>query len=258
VSGRTPSLPAEEYQARSIDDSPRLMAQSYSLRYQVYCLERQFLPAADYPEGLEIDEFDRHSVHVGVVDAHGDLAATARVVDVTAAGPGLPLFRHCRIFATETELLNPDNHVVEISRLSMTRSYWRRRRDGLPERRDVRRDVFVTLLKAIYQATKRMEATHWLAATEKSLQRLVAHYGFPFRMIGPDASYGGPVNPYLMDLAEFDTVIASHRIPELDNFLVGLEREFRPPADRASSDGVFGHPHGESPRVATQLALALS
>ena len=160
-----------------------------------------------------MDDFDRHSVHVGVMDAWGTLAGTARVVKVTVAGPGLPLFQHCKIFAEETELLDPDNTVIEISRLSMSRGY-RRRQDGLPERRDVRRDVFLTLLKGVYQATKRLGATHWVAATEPSLQRLLAHYGFPFRAIGPECDYGGRVSPYLMNLAEFDEVILSRRVPD--------------------------------------------
>jgi len=56
------------FQARPIDDVPQLLENSYSLRYQVYCVERKFLPARDYPAGLEIDEFDRHSIHVGAVD----------------------------------------------------------------------------------------------------------------------------------------------------------------------------------------------
>ena len=81
----------------------------------------------------------------------------------------------------------------------MSRRYRRRPQHGVPERRDVRRQAFLILLKGIYQATKRMEATHWLAATEKSLQRLVEQYGFPFRVIGPEANYGGPVAPYLMN-----------------------------------------------------------
>lgn len=219
---------APYFTAREIDDSPALMEQSYALRYQVYCRERKFLPAEDYPNALEHDAFDRHSVHVGVLDAWGELAATARVVSLTKAGPGLPLFRHCRINPDETELLDPDHNVVEISRLSMSRRYRRRPQDGVPERRDVRRQAFLMLLKGIYQATKRMDATHWLAATEKSLQRLVEQYGFPFRAIGPEVNYGGPVAPYLMNLAEFDQVVLSHRIPELDDFLVGLERTLHP------------------------------
>ena len=71
-----------------------------------------------------------------------------------------------------------------------------------------------------------------MAATEKSLQRRVEGYGFPFRAIGPESDYGGPVRPYLMNLAEFDSVILSDRHPLLEDFLMGLEPEFRPYASR--------------------------
>jgi len=211
---------APYFLARPIDDSPELIAESYRLRYQVYCRERSFLAAEDYPNGQESDAFDRHSEHIGVLDPWGTLVATGRVVNLTQAGPGLPLFRHCRIFANETELIDPDNRVVEISRVAMSRRYRRKTAEGLPERRDIRGEAFLTLLKGVYHASKRMDATHWLAATEKSLHRLLEHHGFPFRVIGPPANYSGPVAPYLMNLAEFEDVVRSRRIPALDDFLV--------------------------------------
>jgi N-acyl amino acid synthase of PEP-CTERM/exosortase system len=245
------------FHARAIDDVPELMKDHYRLRYQVYCLERKFLPAANFPEGLEMDDFDRHSVHVGVMDAWGTLAGTARVVKVTVAGPGLPLFQHCRIFAEETELLDPDNTVIEISRLSMSRGYRRRQVDGLPERRDVRREVFLTLLKGVYQATKRLGATHWVAATETSLQRLLAHYGFPFRAIGPECEYGGRVSPYLMNLAEFDAVILSRRVPALDDIFDGLEPRFRPGSNRTTQPLGVGAAPGDARRFADRLVECL-
>ena len=39
------------------------MDQLLRLRYQVYCQEKQWLPADDYPDGREIDEFDAYSFH---------------------------------------------------------------------------------------------------------------------------------------------------------------------------------------------------
>jgi N-acyl amino acid synthase of PEP-CTERM/exosortase system len=214
--------PTSYFSAREIDDSPALMAQSYGLRYQVYCRERNFLPAEDYPNGLEKDAFDRHSVHVGVLDPSGALIATGRAVTL---GLGLPLFRHCRIFANETELIDPDYNVVEISRVAMSRTYRRPRVEGAVRGREVRGEAFLTLLRGLYHATKRMNATHWLAAVEKPLHRLLKQHGFPFRVIGPEANYAGPVAPYLMSLAEFDEVVLSGRIPTLDNF---LETECQP------------------------------
>ena len=42
-------------------DSEELLKEIYRVRYEVYCQECGFLPTSDYPDGLEIDEFDEHS-----------------------------------------------------------------------------------------------------------------------------------------------------------------------------------------------------
>jgi len=228
------------FQAVTLDDSPQLLEKSYRLRYQVYCLERKFLPAEDYPYGLELDEFDREAVHVGVVDPHGELAGTARVIHTGSTG--LPVLRYCTLFSNETVLNDAGNKVVEPSRLSISRNYTRRRDDGfygIPEvpdsteqakwpQRSNRGGVFGTLLKGLYQATKRLGATHWIVATEKSLQRRLVQFGMPFSLAGPESDFGGLVAPYIMSLAEWDEVILSRQIPALDDFLVGLEPEFTP------------------------------
>jgi N-acyl amino acid synthase of PEP-CTERM/exosortase system len=224
--------------ARTIDSQRALLEQSYRLRYQVYCLERKFLRAEDYPRGMEIDAFDPHAVHIGAIDSHGVLAGTARVV--RSSELGLPIFEHCVVFPYETEF-TPDNpRLVEVGRLSVSRSYRRRRGDqpalagaaslrpGGPgfagaDRRGRHEDVFLTLLKGLYQAAKRAGATHWLAATERPLQRMLAQRGFPFHQIGPDSDYFGIVAPYQMDLQEFEDVIMSGRYPDLEDFLVGFE-----------------------------------
>ena len=229
---------AHYFCARTIDGQRALLEQSYRLRYQVYCLERKFLPAENYPNGLEIDEFDRHAAHIGAIDSRGELAGTARVV--RSSELGLPIFHHCVIFPDETEF-TPDNpRLVEVGRLSVSRSYRRRRSDDPaiagpapgrrggtgfsgPDRRGQHEDVFLTLLQGMYQAAKRAGASHWLAATEKPLQRLLAQRGFPFHQIGPDSDYFGIVAPYQMDLQEFEDVIMSGQYPDLEDFLVGLE-----------------------------------
>jgi N-acyl-L-homoserine lactone synthetase len=201
-----------------IDNDPGLMDQSYRLRYQVYCVERAFLNAGDYPEQLERDEFDRYSLHVGVVDGQQALVATSRLIKVSMCG--LPLFRHCQIYPHETELYRETNRLVEVSRLCMSRQ--------LRQRGHGRASVAATLYRALYQASKRAGFTHWLVATEHSLQRLVTSFGFPFRPIGPRTDYFGPVAPFLMDLHEFDQVIVSGTRPVLSSFLDGLEPEFNP------------------------------
>jgi N-acyl amino acid synthase of PEP-CTERM/exosortase system len=220
-----------------IDDSPHLLAESHRLRYQVYCLERHFLPADQYPDEFEADIYDPHSVHLGVLNLKGEVAATARLVQRSEAG--FPMFDHCTIFPHVTAIDDPASTVVEISRLSVSRRYNRRagddfyglqgatmRPDG-PERRGGG-ELVMTLYKAVYQVSKRRGFTHWLAATERSLHRLITRYGFPFRPIGPETDYYGVVVPYLLDLGELDEIIVSGRIPLLKDFATGLEPEFSP------------------------------
>jgi N-acyl amino acid synthase of PEP-CTERM/exosortase system len=241
-----------------IDHIPQLLESSYRLRYQVYCLERGFLRSEDYPLGLEKDEFDCISSHIGAVDAHGELAGTARMVNNTAAG--FPLLRHCTIFPHEKSRDTATDRLLEVGRLSVSRHFRRRRSDGAliigdasnsrrsPEyhgadRRTARGDVLLTLLEAAYHHTKRIGATQWLAATEPSLQRVLARHGLPFRQIGPESDYFGLVAPYRMDVEEFDQVIRSGRFPELEGFATGPEPGFEPqPTGNRAQAGAAADP----------------
>jgi N-acyl amino acid synthase of PEP-CTERM/exosortase system len=229
-----------EFEARMLDDDPKLIEQSYRLRYQVYCIERQFLHAEDYPDGLERDTFDQNAIHVGAVDLAGGVAGTARLV-MPANSAGLPLFRHCTLFPDETTVDDAGNLVVEVSRVSISRHYTRRRddppfgqhraaetADGVAvartaDRRQRRAEPFVTLLKAIYHGVKQVGATHLIGATEASLHRWLLHFGLPYRLVGPTVEYYGSVAPYIMSLAEFDEVIIGRHFAALDDFPVGLE-----------------------------------
>jgi len=205
---------------RQIDSDPRLMDESHQLRYQVYCLERRFLDPDAYPDQRERDEFDRHSLHLGVLSPDGALLATARLVKVNVIG--LPLFRHCSIYPREHELFQESTRVAEISRLCVSKSL-RKRHIGTAS-------VAINLYRAIYQASKRNGFTHWLVATEPSLQRLLASLRVPFREIGPRTDYYGPVAPYVVDLSKWDQTILSRSLPALHTFLDGLEPQYRPMA----------------------------
>ena len=206
-----------EFHARAIDDDPRLLEQSYRLRYQVYCVERQFLDVASYPDQREVDEFDGYSVHVGAVDADGHLAGTARVI---RANPhGFPMFRHCAFFPEVQMLGAPQIVPVEVSRVAISRHYARHRGAG-PRRRT---EPFITLVKAIMQGAKRAGATHLIGATDAAFHRWLVHYGLPYRISGPLVDYYGPVAPCIMNLQELDEVVESRQFPALDGFPVGWD-----------------------------------
>jgi N-acyl amino acid synthase of PEP-CTERM/exosortase system len=215
------------------------MAQHYRLRYQVYCVEREFLHADDYPDQRERDEFDADSLHVGAVDALGELAGTARVI--RSKSKSLPMFRHCTLFPHVRTLDEPGCVVVEVSRVSISRDYARRRDEIHPpptepataaarasQRRRRRTEPFLTLVKSILQGAKRAGATHLIGATEASFHRWVVHYGFPFRVSGPEADYYGPVVPSILSLHELDDLILSGRFPALEGLPVGWDPEVWP------------------------------
>lgn len=230
--------PAPYFRALEIDDVPELLHASYQMRYQVYCIERNFLSPHYYPLAVETDVFDQHAVHIGVVNSEDVLVATARLVRRT--DDGLPMYGHCSLTFRDPVLADKNAPIVEVSRLAVSRRYNRRQGDehyalagGMRSNGEKRREggeIVMTLYRALYQASKRHGFTHWLAATERSLQRLVLRYHFPFVQVGPETDYFGMVAPYLMDLSAFDQEILSGKVPALRDFLVGLEPHLIPRA----------------------------
>jgi N-acyl-L-homoserine lactone synthetase len=197
------------------------MEQSYRLRYQVYCLERNFLNASNYPDQLECDDYDGCSLHAGVISRSRQLVGTLRLV--IGDTDELPLFRHCTISAECDHTLRRQGiHLAEVSRLCVSRAC---RDDQSGNSR-----VALSLFRAGYQTSKRNGVTHWLAAMEPSLHRLLSSIGVPFRIAGPVTDYFGPVAPYMCDLQEFDEIIVAGRRPRLRSFLDGLEPQFNPSA----------------------------
>jgi N-acyl-L-homoserine lactone synthetase len=230
---------ASEFRTRAIGDDPLLMDQSFRLRYQVYCLERHYLNPEDYPDERETDEFDSWSVHVGAVDASGELAGTARLIKANPAG--FPMFRYCEFFPEVRTLSQPETVAVEVSRVSISRHYVRR------ERRR-RSEPFLTLVKAIMQGAKRAGATHLIGATDAAFHRWLVHYGLPYRKAGPEVDYYGPVAPCIMSLHELDEVILGGRYASLDGFPVGWDPSLwpgyamQPPASVAIGAGWQQYP----------------
>jgi hypothetical protein len=52
----------------------------FKLRYDIYCLERSFLRADEFPEGIELDAFDNCSRHFAAYTLDELLIGTVRLV----------------------------------------------------------------------------------------------------------------------------------------------------------------------------------
>ena len=225
-----------------IVDTPELLEEIYRLRYHVYVRECHFLREEDYPDGRETDKFDAHSVHFAAIDDEGELAGSVRLVFDSPLG--LPFEDHCKrkLGAEAAEVDRPK--LAEISRLVISKSYRRRKNDGLyyePGSEDLKmsasqfmrrlRPMAFGMYRLVYQESKRRGITHWLAAMEDSLFRLLGTHGFVFRSIGEPIEYYGAVIPYLGEISKMEKLVQVYRPDYYQYFIEGLEPQFLPASD---------------------------
>ena len=210
----------------------------YQLRYDVYCLQKGFLDPENYPENFETDVFDKHSLHFGAFDDLGNALGTLRLVK--SSSQGFPMLGHCDIDVPDHILENAG----EISRLAVSTIIRKRKSDGeygmeiegdaldrrpinraINNRRQHRPDIVVGLYKSLYQESKRQGITHWLAAMEPGLLKLLRRFYFNFESIGPEVDYYGPVRPYIVSLETVEDQVYECSKPFYASFVKGLPPE---------------------------------
>jgi N-acyl amino acid synthase of PEP-CTERM/exosortase system len=234
-----PTVLTRYFESSRVDD-PDLLAAALRLRYQVYCQERHFLDPSQYPQQLETDPYDSHSVHFVGRHRYRKLAAsTARLV--LPSSLGFPLQQHCEFhpdFAFIGEAGHPAlQHYAELSRLAVSKRFLRRPGDTLyggPPRtpgaivapaaspQEVGPEIIAGLFKRMYHETKRLGVTDLVVAMEHSLYLLLRRMGYRFHAIGPVVDYYGPVMPYTKNIAELERDLYRCRRPVFDFMIEGL------------------------------------
>lgn len=208
------------------------LAQSFALRFQVFCRERGFYPPEDYPDGRESDACDPRALHFGAFDRAGAMAGTVRLIPFTAAD--IPLRRHCRLWPRWELGAEDHGRVAEISRLAISAAYRRRRQDGLyalatagpdggRERRGSRPELVFGLYRAMYHASKRVGIARWCAAMEPGLARQLRRLGVYFDAAGPENDYHGPVVPYMVAIEDFERTMSVETPEAFRALMIGLE-----------------------------------
>jgi N-acyl amino acid synthase of PEP-CTERM/exosortase system len=228
-----PALPAGAagfapyFRSRQAHPGPddALMAQVFGLRFQVYCVECGFLPAASYPSGRETDRFDAQSAHFCAFNGNDELVGYVRLVRAGAAQT-LPFLDNCVLQAPPgvalLDFAQTAQTSAEISRLMVRHDYRRRRHDnlagvtvqpgGASPTHEKRRDtpqILLSLYRQMYAYSHEHGIRHWYAAMEPALGRVLARMDFAFVQIGPLADYYGPVAPYRADVRELEARLGS-------------------------------------------------
>jgi N-acyl amino acid synthase of PEP-CTERM/exosortase system len=191
----------------------------FELRYQVYCLERGYLPASDYPDGMEQDNFDRHSDHFCEFDELGSVVGYARLVKPDEKG-FFPFQYHCDQLL-DGVMLPPREESVEVSRLIVRCDYRRARADSeivvegvtsthrnASGRDSQSRLILPRLYRQMVVHSLTVGRRYWFAAMERVLARSLLQMGYPFKQITPNVDYYGPVSTYMLDMEELQDRLA--------------------------------------------------
>jgi N-acyl amino acid synthase of PEP-CTERM/exosortase system len=225
----------EPYYVRRLDGTEDLYA-SFALRYQVYCCEKQFLSAEEYPDGYEKDDYDSQAIHLGAFAANGQLVGTVRLV--LSDSYNFPLKRFCRLSLKGVEK-PARTKIAEISRLAISKNLTSQvlkqlNQGDSPQSLRLRDEVRVSralvleLYKALYQESKRYGVTHWLAAMEQSLARLLWRHQFLFHPVGPEVDYYGLVRPYMAHISHLEAQVFGANPEMFAHFMDGLAKPHRP------------------------------
>lgn len=183
-----------------------LIEEAFRLRYQVYCIENGFEDPARFPDGMETDPYDSHSLHSLLFHRpSGACAGTVRIILPTRdSGYSLPIGTVC-----PGPLPFPRETTAEISRFSISKDFRRRQVDGrypdeeISERGGVRitldnrliPSMTVGLMREIVRTSSEQGVTHWCAVMMPSLLRLLARLGIHFTPLGPLVDFHGRRQP---------------------------------------------------------------
>jgi N-acyl amino acid synthase of PEP-CTERM/exosortase system len=201
-------------------DTPERLEEAYRLRYQVYCVENSFESAEQAQGGLEIDAYDKHSVHSLLVHRPtGMVAGTVRLILPNGSGriDALPVSEVCTDPALRDPARFPPERTAEISRFAVSKAFRRRITDGTypdmhlvdgapvdraQERRVLTPNITLGLMKAIAEMSIRNGITHLCAMMEPALLRLTSRLGIRFAPLGKLVEYHGTRQPCFAELAD--------------------------------------------------------
>ncbi len=163
------------------------LTEAQHLRYEVFCCEREILPNTDGSE-TEGDEYDHRARHVLIRRRRNrDLVGTVRLVTAHGAGQDakFPMERVAGVGVLDGLPLQTTG---EISRFALSR---RRRERASPA------DAFIRLglLQGVMRLSFELGLTHWCAAMEVSLLRLLRGVSIHFEPVGPIVEYHGLRQP---------------------------------------------------------------
>jgi len=201
-----------------IADTDELRDTAFRLRYRVYCIENPFEDPSANPDGREIDDLDKHSVHgLLVYRPNGSPAGTVRLVLPLPHDPynSFALQRVCNDPLLRDPIRFPVRKMAEVSRFCISKEFRRRWGDNsymagdvadsaemsVDEERRILPHLSLGLIESLVRMSIDNGITHWCAVMEPTLLRLLTRLGIHFDSIGPLIEYHGRRQPCYIPLS---------------------------------------------------------
>ena len=223
-------------------NEPELLEQVFRLRYQVYCVENHFEDPDMHRLKREMDLYDAHCRHIGLIyRPRNELVGAARLIVLARSKAlALPIEGVLDSYARAQLKRYPAHQIGEISRYAVSKRF--RCRKGEHEIADVGWDPYrdqdsrrlmphltLGLMRGILALSMSSEVRFLCACMRPALLRLLKQLGLEFRPIGDLVDYHGLRQPC---------------IAERDALLEGLKRQCgeyfnvvaQPVTDPAASD----------------------
>jgi len=193
-------------------DTPELLEEVFSLRFKVLCVDNAIpgFNSVDYPDRLEIDEYDHRSIHILLRhQPSGTFIGTARLVlpDTQNLENKFPAETYSQFFPESTLKADFRQHTAEISRFFIVNNFFKRKNEtgmlspltnvdnNIKERRHFPHPM-LGLAVGIIRLCKQYEIYYWLSSMNPALNRLLGLYSMQLDPIGPLINHHGLRAPY--------------------------------------------------------------
>lgn len=199
--------------------SSELKEEVYKLRYQVYCIETGFENPGQYPDGMEFDEYDSHSIHYLIRHRRsGDYAATTRLILPDALRPekSFPLELHCKVDNFAVMEVVDRKHLGEASRLCVSKAFKKRKNESntlinadctnqdyfTPHERRIFPHISFSLIACLIRACRENDIHYFFGTLEPAWFRFLSSSGIHFTKIGPLIDYRGARWPGVIKVSD--------------------------------------------------------
>jgi N-acyl-L-homoserine lactone synthetase len=155
-------------------ETPDQIQDAQRLRYEVFCLEKGWVDAAAFEDGLETDELDDGAVHFLVLADDDTPLGTSRLL--LGASQRLPALGYLDIRPLGIDA----STVVEVSRLAARRDS---RAHGLA--------VFLAMTQVMWEWSMAHDMNAWVSVADVSVFALMKRVGMPILAKGHRTDYLG-------------------------------------------------------------------